>query len=289
MLLKFLRGNRRATATLVLLSMAGISTARWAHAAGERGRSLPREEIVAYYSVDDKVCQPLAKALTVVMNEKLSSANFMRHPGNDKILARAGFTPAKPLPDIDLSGVDLPGQYQVYDLDLANNGRERRIYFYDTNFFGWQWATNWFVLKQGHVLDSTTLKTAARPGRLAPLPKDDIAAENFDPENKAIPDGLLLPFDPKYRVKKWRFNHPDPQQSAESFEMDLAKLSLLSFTLPFLYQSSTVYLLSSAITDGGGDDEFMLSRFTPELKLEATCYLVSTDDLSSSTTNPTAP
>jgi hypothetical protein len=143
------------------------------------------------------------------------------------------------------------------------------------------------VLKPGHVSGFANPQDAERQFNVPKfaLPKDDVAAQNFDPRKKDVMEGLLLPLDPTHRVKKWQ--HRD---HAESYDMESVKTILSSgFTLPLLYQRSAVYLLSSIITDGGGDDEFVLARFTPELKVEAYCYLIATDQLSSPTTNPTAP
>ncbi|HTB42108.1 MAG TPA: hypothetical protein VK741_00685 [Acetobacteraceae bacterium] len=147
----------------------------------------------------------------------------------------------------------------------------------------------WFVLRPSHVRGFANPQDAERQFNdfSFTLPRDDVAVRISDSDTKRVPDDLLLPLDPTHRVKKWQFR--DRPYRADSEEVDLAKIILSTFTLPLVYHRFTVYLLSSAITDGGGDNGFALARFTPELKLEVYCLLTSTYELSSSTPNPTAP
>lgn len=184
---------------------------------------------------DIAVKRILSGSATTIMHEKLSTANFMEHSGNDKVLERAGFTLPRPL-----SGVMVPANDAVYDLDLANDGRRWQIYFHNATDYRWTWITRWFVLRPSHVRGFANPQDAERQFNdfSFTLPRDDVAVRISDPDTKRVPDDLLLPLDPTHRVKKWQFR--DRPYRADSEEVDLARIILSIFTLPLVYHRSAV-------------------------------------------------
>lgn len=249
------------------------------------------EDVVAYYSADDSVCQPLEAALSAILRNELGATDFLDRNynveglwrANEERLKREGFTVPVPLNRNGSLYASTPAAEQdtQYDLDLANDGHLWRIVFEDLSAVGHatvDTSNRWFVLKPGRPF-----RPAKKSGLTYPLWEDkvtepaaeDVAVRNYDPDTKGMPEALLAPLNPKFRKRQfqyWDLKQDDPVSS-------LSIIGQSGLTRPLQYRDAVVYMLSSLIAWGNANKaDIALTKFTSDLKPEAVCLFASKSD-----------
>jgi len=237
---------------------AGDSTATAPPRSAEDFR---KDEIVAYYSLDDGICQPLAGALSSMMKRRLASSDILSAAGNRAILRQAKFT--SPPPRNDVSNT----VNALYSLDLIGDGRSWDVNFRTRQNYMWVNFSDWSVLRPGYSFDPANDSS--------PLP-GDILVQNNGPGGVISPD-LLVPLE----TKRLRYKLSSTGADKSWTEEDLLRSDIGYFTQPLIYRERFVYFLSSAVFEpkGGNVGTFALLRFTGDLKIEAVCLLVRGDAL----------
>jgi hypothetical protein len=226
--------------------------------------------VVAFYSSDDRVCEPLARALTRMVRGPLASSDVLDRYGNDVILKRARFTLPKPLPAFSY---EYPSQRrELYDLDITNDGRHWEMLFSSMQDYMFLWSTAWYVLKLGHSFHPTGVDID-RP------PDADVAAANPAERDKSL-ESIALPLNPAFHKMEWTFKFAAGKPPIDAGRDELL-VAIDGFTRPLLYVDASTYMLSDRIDvpRGYNAGTFALTRFTADLKLETTCLLSTTDQL----------
>jgi uncharacterized protein YecT (DUF1311 family) len=244
------------------------------------------EDVVAYYSADDRVCQPLATALSAILRNELDATDFLDRTynrdvvwrANEERLKRAGFTLPPPLNEGGAGSNPDPQQFTQYDLDLAHDGHRWRVVFEDNSLVGlpgtFQSYNRWFVLKPGRPFSATKKRGLPASGRedLATEPADENIVIKSDYGGEGLPEGVVVPLIPKFRKAQFQFWNQKPDDAVNEFKSSYA------FARPVVY-GNRVYLLSHSISPGNANDAGIgLTKFTADLKIEAVCLLASIDD-----------
>jgi hypothetical protein len=218
--------------------------------------------VLLYYSVDDAVCTPLARALTSILSRRLGSSDFLDSRGNEQILERAGFSAPDPLDDDSYNYV--PGLSELYKIDITGDGTPRLVYFRNRQNYDWEMFTSWFVLKPDRVY-----KSADPDGDFPPTSDVDVSAgAGSSPDVSALDKKFI-------RLEPSRVSGNGKESGPLAAEKYMLSSSLSAFSHLLVFNNSNVYFISSNIgkTPRGYMGTFALTKLRPDLRLEAVCLL----------------